>query len=124
MIIIASADTSYKKVIRCDIVSSAITGNCSWTFIQILLELIITILLFSEGYALLLYHTYGMLFCGWRHSRNVNVDVIGNLNYYYMGKSSYRVLDEGLGGDGRGGQLLDTIYQKPNISPDKSRNTT
>jgi len=37
-----------------------------------------------------------------------------------MGKSSYRVLDEGLGGDGRGGQLLDTIYQKPNIRSDKA----
>ena len=90
-----------------------------------LLELIITILLFSGGYALLLYPTYdGMLFCGWRLSRNVNVDVIGNLDYYYMGKSSYRVLDEGLGGDGRGAQLLDTIYQKLNISSVKSRNTT
>ena len=62
--------------------------------------------------------------CGWRLSRNVNVDVTGNLDCYYAGKSSYRVLDEGLGGDGRGGQLLDTIYQKPNINPDKSRNTT
>ena len=41
-----------------------------------------------------------------------------------MGKSSYRVLVEGLGGDGREGQLLDTIYQKPNIRSDKSRNTT
>ena len=73
---------------------------------------------------ILLYPTYVMLFCGWRLSRNVNVDVIGNLDYYYMGKSSYRVLDEGLGGDGRGGQLLDTIYQKPNIRSDKSRNST